>query len=80
MCKLCNPSDQDIKSQTPHNRNLVQLSMSVARTDNHVAKCDQLKNNWRLWGGGGSWVWKNMHHWFFTGKTIKEGNLENSVN
>ena len=37
-------------SQTPQNCNLVQLSMSMAQTDKHVAKSDQLKNNWWLMG------------------------------
>lgn len=38
--------------QTPHNCNVTQLRMSVAQTDNHVAKCDKLKKIGEYGGGG----------------------------
>ena len=78
MRRLRNPSDQDITSQTPHNCNLVQLSMSRAQTDNHVAKCDQLKNYW--WLLGGELALEKHVSLDFMGQTIKKGNLENSIN
>ena len=53
--------------------------MSVAQTDNHVAKCDQLKKI-SDYGGGGELALENQASLVFMGDTIKKGNLETSTN